>query len=59
MEVILPLVRSVPPLLVPPLLVPCPPPEEIFFRCAGYLAAYNSLIYGIFLLIIYYKLSLS
>ena len=25
-----PLVRSVPPLLVPPLLAPCPPPKEFF-----------------------------
>ena len=34
MEVIPPLVRSVPPLLVPPLLGPCPPPTEEFFPAA-------------------------
>ena len=27
----------------------CPPPWGIFSRCAGYLHAYNCLIYGIFL----------
>ena len=51
--------RSFPPCEVSPPLLVAPsldlvPPEELFFRCAGYLAAYNSLIDRVFLL----KLSL-
>ena len=44
----------------PPYLSPPPwtlsPPWEIFSRCAGYLHVYNSLIYGIFLLMLCYKM---
>ena len=36
-----------------------PPPWGIFSRCGGYLHAYNSLIYGIFILILCYEMSLS
>ena len=51
-----PLGRSFPHLVVPPSLDLVPlPPRRIFLCCAGYLAAYNSLIDGVFLL----KLSLS
>ena len=35
------------------------PPRELFSCCAGYLAAYNSLIDGIFLSMLCYKMSLS